>query len=85
MKRKTHLYVITSLIAGIAPSIVAAQTSEQISKPKQDKMLVTAAPTDVTAQAQAGAGFFTSQIDLGPLGDVDGLIHLIPPRQSVAK
>lgn len=71
MKRKTHLYVITSLIAGIAPSIVAAQVSEQISKPKQDKMLVTAAPTDVTAEAQAGAGFFTSQIDLGPLGDVE--------------
>ncbi|HGN1706571.1 TPA: TonB-dependent receptor [Providencia rettgeri] len=31
-------------------------------------MLVTAAPSDVTTESQAGAGFFTSAVDLGPLG-----------------
>lgn len=68
MNRKFNLYVILPLIAGIAPSIVAAQVSEQLAKPKQDRMLVTAAPNDVMAQWQAGAGFFTSEVDLGPLG-----------------
>ncbi|MEQ5285633.1 TonB-dependent receptor [Providencia huaxiensis] len=71
MKRKINLYVLIPLIAGIAPSIVAAQVSEQLTSSKQDKMLVTAASGDVTTEAQAGAGFFTSQIDLGPLGDLD--------------
>ncbi|WP_442959646.1 TonB-dependent receptor [Providencia sp. PROV182] len=69
MTRKFNLYLIMPLIAGIAPSIVAAQVSEQLAKPKQDRMLVTAAPSDVTMEAQAGAGFFTSQIDIGPLGN----------------
>ncbi|MBQ0208863.1 TonB-dependent siderophore receptor [Providencia rettgeri] len=71
MNRKFNLYVILPLIAGIAPSIVAAQVSEQLAKPKQDRMLVTAAPNDVTTEAQAGAGFFTSQIDIGPLGNLE--------------
>ncbi len=69
MTRKFNLYLIMPLIAGIAPSIVAAQVSEQLAKPRQDRMLVTAAPSDVTMEAQAGAGFFTSQIDIGPLGN----------------
>lgn len=68
MNRKFNLYVILPLITGIAPSIVAAQVSEQLAKSKQDKMLVTAVPIDVSREAQAGTGFFTSQIDLGPLG-----------------
>lgn len=68
MNRKFNLYVILPLIAGFAPSIVAAQVSEQLAKSEQDRMWVTAASHDVTTESQAGAGFFTSAVDLGPLG-----------------
>ncbi|MGG4607873.1 TonB-dependent receptor [Providencia sp. Me31A] len=68
MNRKFNLYVILPLIAGATPSIVAAQVSEQLAKSEQDRMWVTAASYDVTTESQAGAGFFTSAVDLGPLG-----------------
>ena len=71
MKRKLNLYIAMPFIAGMATPTMAAQSTETAATPKQDRMLVTASPANVAKEAEAGAGFFTSQIDIGPLGDLD--------------
>nr|WP_051040852.1 TonB-dependent siderophore receptor [Providencia burhodogranariea] len=54
----------------MTPPVFAASLPDNTIR-KNDKMLVTASEINQTSNSQAGAGFFTSQINIGPLGDLD--------------
>lgn len=71
MNDKYKVMAILPLIAGISPAVLSATSSDNTPAEKNDRMLVTAKATDTISESMAGAGFVTSEIDIGPLGNRD--------------